>query len=127
KVLGQFIAYAKSFTGGVRVAAGDLNGDGKDEIVTAPGPGGGPQIKIFRSNGKLVKKFTPYDTNYTSGLSVAVADVNGDGQQEILTAPGLQKSSLVRVFTAAGKLTRQFFPFAKQFQGGISIASGHTD
>src|SRR5262249_261172 len=33
----SFYAYAANFTGGVRVAAGDINGDGIPDIVTAPG------------------------------------------------------------------------------------------
>src|SRR5258708_7019589 len=40
-----FEAYESSFRGGVRVATGDVNGDGVPDIVTAPGPGGGPLIK----------------------------------------------------------------------------------
>lgn len=33
----NFFAYEKEFSGGVRVAIGDINGDGKNEIVTTPG------------------------------------------------------------------------------------------
>ncbi|MFA6572660.1 MAG: VCBS repeat-containing protein, partial [Patescibacteria group bacterium] len=46
KVTG-FLAYAESFRDGITVACGDLNGDGKVEIVTGSGPGGGPHIRIF--------------------------------------------------------------------------------
>ena len=35
----QFVAYEAAFRGGVRVATGDLNADGYDEIITAPGRG----------------------------------------------------------------------------------------
>ena len=46
-LLAQFMAYAESFTGGVRVAVNDGNGDGFADIVTGAGPGGGPQVNVF--------------------------------------------------------------------------------
>ena len=42
-----FYAYAPIFSGGVHVASADVNGDGKDDLITAAGPGGGPQVNIY--------------------------------------------------------------------------------
>jgi hypothetical protein len=41
------MAYTESFTGGVRVAVNDGNGDGIADIVTGAGPSGGPHVKAF--------------------------------------------------------------------------------
>ena len=43
----QFFAYDEDFRGGVRVAAGDLDGDGVAEVITGTGPGGGPVVGVF--------------------------------------------------------------------------------
>jgi hypothetical protein len=46
-LLAQFMAYAESFTGGVRVGINDGNSDGIADILTGAGPGGGPQVNVF--------------------------------------------------------------------------------
>ncbi|MFM7095889.1 MAG: hypothetical protein ACKO16_00570, partial [Gemmataceae bacterium] len=55
---GELMAYTKFttnsgqvldalFSGGVRVALADANGDGVNDLVTGAGPGGGPHVKVF--------------------------------------------------------------------------------
>ncbi len=50
----HFFAYDSSFLGGVSVHCTDVTGDGIPEIITAPGPTGGPHIKIFTASGALL-------------------------------------------------------------------------
>src|SRR5262249_11744061 len=57
----SFFAYAESFTGGVRVATGDVDGDGTDDVITAAGVGGGPHVKVFSGvNLALLQSFYAY-------------------------------------------------------------------
>ncbi|HVK17162.1 MAG TPA: hypothetical protein VM533_09445, partial [Fimbriiglobus sp.] len=42
----EFQAYEDQFRGGVHAALGDVTGDGVDDLVIAPGQGGGPRIRI---------------------------------------------------------------------------------
>ena len=44
---GGFMSYADSFRGGVNISCGDLDDDGQAELVTSPGPSGGPDVKIW--------------------------------------------------------------------------------
>src|SRR6185369_3952103 len=70
--LASFYAYEAAFTGGVRVAAGDLNGDGRAELITAAGPGGGPHVRVFDgANGTEILGAYAFDSSMTGGVFVA--------------------------------------------------------
>jgi len=70
--LGGFLAYTPAFAGGVRVGAGDLNGDGRAEVITAAGPGGGPHVRVWdgASGGEIFGLFA-FDPSFTGGVFVA--------------------------------------------------------
>ena len=46
-LLRDFYAYDLSFTGGVRVGAADVDGDGHADIITGTGPGTAPLVRVF--------------------------------------------------------------------------------
>ena len=46
-LLASFYAYDPFFSGGVTVAAGDLNGDGRVDLITGAGPGGPDDVRVF--------------------------------------------------------------------------------
>jgi len=96
-VLLQFAPYGNTFQGGVRVAAGDLTGDGISEIVTAPGWSIVAEVRIYDQNGVLLSSFQPYGPTFNGGVQVAIADVDGDGLNDIITVPSFGPAE-VRVF-----------------------------
>jgi len=123
KVKSSFFAYDKNFRGGVNVAAGDLNGDGRPEIVTGAGPGGGPHVRIFDSSGSVLANFMAYDKNFRGGVNVAVGDVDGDGQNEIVTGAGPGGGPQIRVFSGTGRPKTSFMAYDKNYRDGIFVAA----
>jgi len=124
KLVSRFFAYAPTFLGGVHVAAGDLAGNGGAEIVTGAGVGGGPQVRVFDLKGHLISQFFAYDSKFRGGVSVAVADVDGDGKKEIITGAGVGGGPQVRIFSADGAVKYQFFAYSATTHTGLNIAAG---
>ena len=121
-----FLAYSALFTGGVNVAAGDVDADGKAEIITAPSTLGGPHIRVFSEDGTLESQFFAYATSYRGGVTVASCDINSDGRDEIIVGTGAGKAPHVRVFSATGQVVSQFFAYPESFRIGVSVACGNV-
>jgi hypothetical protein len=65
------LGYPAGFMGGVRVAANDLNGDGVPDIVTGPGPGFEPRVKVFDGTDRSeITNFLAFDASLLGGISV---------------------------------------------------------
>ncbi len=90
---------------GVSTALGDVDGDGLDEIVAGPGPYtySGAHLRVLKSNGSALFETFPFDAHH--GLTVATADLDGDGTSEILTSPGIGEEKagpVIRVLDISG-------------------------
>jgi thermitase len=125
--IGGFMAYATTFRGGVNVAVGDVDNDGKSEIVTGAGPGGGPHVRIFRQDGTPIGGFMAYATTFRGGVNVSVGDIDGDGRADIITAPGNGLESMIKVFDSRGNLNTQFLAFETEYNSGVRISTGDID
>jgi hypothetical protein len=125
----ESLAYDATFTGGVFVAAADLDGDGKAEVITGAGPGSAPDVRIFRgTDGSFLRGIAPYDATFRGSVSVAAGDVNGDGKADIITGAGPGGGPHVKVFDGAtGAMLSQFFAYDPAFTGGVSVAAGDVD
>jgi hypothetical protein len=120
----DFFAYVPSFGGGVYVAAADFDGDGRAEILTGAGPGGGPHVRAFSgANGAILREFYAYHPGFTGGVRVGSVDANGDGRLDFLLAPGAGGGPHVKVldFPSLGML-REFFAYHPGFAGGVYVA-----
>lgn len=122
-----FYAYDPSFPGGVDVATGDVDLDGRDEIITGPGPGGGPHVRIFRHDGTEIGGFMAYGS-FPGGVNVAAGDVDLDGKAEIITGPGPGGGPHVQAFEVNGTEISGggFYAYDPSFSGGVDVASGNV-
>jgi hypothetical protein len=126
EVLG-FFAFDPGLRSGVRVAAGDVDGDGRAEIVVGAGPGGGPHVRVLAWSGAALEErasFFAYAPGFVGGVFVAAGDVDGDGRAEVVTGPGAGGGPHVRVFTGSGAATGgEFFAYDPSFGGGVAVGA----
>jgi len=132
----SFFAYAPSFKGGVRVAIGDVNGDGSPDIITGAGAGGGPQVDVYNVNNStgavsLQTSFFAFDEPFfAGGVYVAAGDTNDDGFDDVVVGAGAGGGPRVQVYagSATGLVTsstlNDFFAYSLAFTGGVVVAAG---
>ncbi|MBI2410344.1 MAG: FG-GAP repeat protein [Candidatus Kerfeldbacteria bacterium] len=121
--------YGNSYNSGVSVAMGDLNGDGKMEIVTGTGPGGGPQVRVLNRYCEVINPgFLAFSKDLRSGINIAVGDVDGNGKDEIIAAPGAGGGPQVRIFRKSGKLVGGgFFAYKESDHSGIYVSTADVN
>ncbi len=127
----NFFPFEQSFTGGVRVAVGDINGDGIDDIICVPASGGSARVRAYSGvDGTVMVDQFAFDPAFRGGGYVAVGDFNGDNVKDIIVGAGEGGGPRVQVFTLAGaapSTTRQladFFAFDPSQSTGVRVAAG---
>jgi hypothetical protein len=149
-LVASFLPFDPGYTAGVRVAVGDVNGDGYPDIIVATGPGvpplvkviDGTKLKMVDSNGEisdaaLLGKFYAYDPRFLGGVFVATGEVElgVNTAVDIITGADAGGGPHVKVIDdtklnqlqtngeiADSALFGQFYAFDPKFSGGVRVA-----
>lgn len=125
---GVFLAYEKSFRGGVQVVVANVDGRfdrNKEEIIVAPGMGREATIKIFSNKAVLKKSFLAFRKNWQGGVNITAGDLSNNGKADIVVSAKAGASPHVRIFNYSGELQESFYFYPESFSGGVNIGFAH--
>jgi hypothetical protein len=135
-----FLPYDPLFHGPVNLALGQFTYEEQPYVVTAPGPGGAPHVRVYRQQAEwwpptvsVMSEFFAYDPGLIGGVTVAVGDVLGTGTPQIITGTGPGGAPHIKVFTvdpetgAVAAVGPGFFAYPPGFIGGAWVAVANVD
>jgi hypothetical protein len=139
-VLAQFTAYHPAFTGGVSATTAEIDGDlNTVEVVTGPGFGGGPHVRVFRVDKVtgavgVLAEFMAYAPTFLGGVNVATGRVGNLATDAIVTGAGPGGGPHVRTFTVTTGGVQQlpgplgsFLAYGAAFRGGVAVAVANVN
>ncbi len=120
KLLNSFWVFNKWVKQGIHFVPIQVQ-NGLDLIAVSLSYGGKPIVRVFTESGILVSEFLAYDENFKGGVNITAADIDQDGNPEIITAPESHGGPHIRVFSIYGDLEAQFFIGNKSNHNGVQI------
>jgi hypothetical protein len=143
---GGITIFEGSYQGGLNIAAGDFNGDGKADLVVAADAGGGPRVQVLNAaqfqpgadpvQGRALADFLGIeDAKFRGGARVAVGDLNGDGVADLVVSAGRGGGPRVAVFdgrtirpgSPPQRIVSDFFTFEPTLRNGAVVAVGDVN
>ncbi|PIY96132.1 MAG: hypothetical protein COY66_04950 [Candidatus Kerfeldbacteria bacterium CG_4_10_14_0_8_um_filter_42_10] len=108
-------------TTGQDFGASTQQADGPYNLVATPMNAGGPQVAVFDKDGNMLATWFAYSSALRMGLTTEVADLDGNGEVEVITIPGEGFDAQLRIFDKNGGILSQFV-VAGAGRDGVNIA-----
>jgi protocatechuate 3,4-dioxygenase beta subunit len=128
-----FDAFEPTFTGGVNVACGDVDGDGRGEVIVGPEGGRAPDVRIFDVDLLLAveaARFQAYESTFTGGVRVASAPFGGSGLVgafNVITMPGPGRAGEARLWAVGGGTAAPVAAAVVAASSGARVALGDAN
>lgn len=119
--LAAYRALGSGSTAGVNLAAADLDGDRRAELIVGANSGAAKARVFDGAVPVLEKELTAYFASFKGGVRVAVGDLNGDGRSDIVAAGGPKSPPRIRAVTWNDTLVADFFAAAASTKTGLFV------
>jgi hypothetical protein len=96
--------------------------NGPYNLVATPMSAGGPQVGVFDKDGNMIATWFAYSSALRMGLTTEVADLDGDGNPEVVTIPGEGFDAQLRIFDKDGNILSQFMAYPAGFRNGVNVS-----
>ncbi|NBW85575.1 MAG: VCBS repeat-containing protein, partial [Planctomycetia bacterium] len=135
-VVSQFPVFESRFRGGARLALGDFNNDGSDEILVASGAGRPGEIRVYTKDGIELPAYRtqPFGPGYTGGVEIGAGDFDGNGTTDFVAVAsiGPGTTAVFRVTPGAADPVenvpyKTFVAFGPKVKAGGSVAVADLD
>lgn len=140
--------FGPGWRGGVRVAVGDADADGRVDFAAAKASGDG-EVRVFRGQDGVdpvsdlpFRTIHPFASTFLGGATVAFADLGRftdgaavdtarpDGRDELLVGSGPAVAAVVQVrdlSSARALVIDTIRPFGPAFVGGVNVAAARVN
>lgn len=95
-------------------------------VVVSP-QSGSSQIVLYKSTGKVAKKFYAFARDLRANIGALLSDLNNNGSEQIVAYVASGSAARVGIYSTSGKLAKSFYPYGTGFAGGITVVASDVN
>jgi len=123
QTLASFYAFGVNYTAGINLSAGDLNNDGRQELIVATNGGVQATVKVFNPLNPAQVRQTSVFPGFTGKIDIGVVNYRNNGQLAIIVGAGPGAQPAVSILNGLNfAIIDAYFAFEESFRGGVSVA-----